>query len=145
MKKQKSENNWKTKTLESLEKDFWNDPGNDSYLITTCYKLRKKPLVDFETEDLRIMIEQNSGIKFLMPLAIEVLENNILAEGHFYEGDLLKAVLTSDLRYWKAEKDNWKHVCNLFNTNKELLHSFQTTSEIRNSLLNAFQDFKKIN
>jgi hypothetical protein len=54
--KTKFENNWLSKTLENLEKGYWGEPEEKSYLVTTCHKLRKKQLKDFETEDLRIMM-----------------------------------------------------------------------------------------
>lgn len=65
----KFENNWKSKSLENLEKDIWSPLHKDenSYLIQTCHKLRKKQLKDFEIEDLRIMIGQNIGLNFLIP------------------------------------------------------------------------------
>jgi len=129
----KFENNWKNKSLENLEKDIWNEPEYSSHLVTTCHKLRKKKLKDFDIEDLRIMIGQDIGLNFLIPLALEELKQNILAEGDFYEGDLLKSVLTSEIDYWKREKENWILICNLFNeqkdqldyTNKDLFQSFK--------------------
>ena len=39
----KFENNWLYKSLESLEKESWGEiPKDESYLVTTCHKLRKK-------------------------------------------------------------------------------------------------------
>ncbi len=84
------------KTIEQLEKRYIKTQNNESFLISECYKLVKKPLKDFEIEDLRIMIGQSIGLKYLIPIAIKVLDHNILAEGDFYEGDLLKSVLTSE-------------------------------------------------
>lgn len=140
------ENNWRSKTLENLEKDYWGDvPKDESYLITTCHQLRKKQLRDFSVEDLRMMIGQSIGLRFLIPLAIETLEDHILAEGDFYEGDLLKAVLTSDRSYWKAEAGNWHTVVKLFRKNKQQLETAETTREIRCGWLEAFADFEKIN
>ena len=139
------ENNWTSKTLESLEKDIWGEPEYESYLITTCHRLRKKQLKDFDIEDLRIMIGQNIGLKFLIPLAIDRLKENILAEGAFYEGDLLKAVLTSDANYWKEYKDYWEKTIDLFNDNIETLNNADTTSENRKEWLDAFSEFKKFN
>ena len=89
----KLENNWRQKTLENLEKDFWGKPDFDSHLVTRCYELRKLPLDNFTTEDLRIMIGQEIGLDYLIPLAIEVLTIDLFAEGDFFEGDLLKNVL----------------------------------------------------
>ncbi|WP_457618472.1 contact-dependent growth inhibition system immunity protein [Lutibacter sp.] len=134
----KFENNWKNKSLENLEKDIWDEPEYSSHLVTTCHKLRKKQLKDFDIEDLRIMIGQNIGLKFLIPLAIEKLKQNILAEGDLYEGDLLKSVLTSEPDYWKEEKENWLLICTLFNekkvqldyTNKDLFQSFKKFEKI---------------
>ena len=92
-------------TLEQLDKEDWGKPPYDSHLVTTCYKLRKKPLRDFTTEDLRILIGQNINLQILIPLAIDRLKQNILDEGDYYEADLLKNVLSSDKNYWTKYKD----------------------------------------
>jgi hypothetical protein len=142
----KIENNWKSKTLESLEKMIWPpvDPGESTYLIRTCNSRRKKPLQDFTTEDLRIMIGQNIGLKYLIPIAIETLESNILADGDYFEGDLLQSVLKSDKRYWEVEKENWQKVCKIFNSNTKVLEEFDTTKDIRKGIFDAFHNFKLI-
>lgn len=73
------EKNWKDKTLENLEKKIWPslDSDESSHLVKTCYSLRKKQLKDFSVEDLRIMIGQNTGLEFLIPIAIDILKENI--------------------------------------------------------------------
>lgn len=81
------------KILEQLEKDVWPAPEFGSYLVTTCHQLRQKPLNAFTVEDLRIMIGQGIGIKFLPPKAIETLKVNPFSEGDFYQGDRLIQVL----------------------------------------------------
>ena len=141
----KFENNWKEKTLETLEKEIWGEPEFDSKLVKTCHQLRKKQLKDFSIEDLRIMIGQNIGLKLLVPLAIEELEKEILVEGGFYEGDLLKMVLMSDINYWKKEKDNWNKICNLFEINKLKIEEFCYQNGYKNEWLNDFEKFMKIN
>ena len=45
-------NNYLSKTLESLEKNIWKTPSDESYLMTTCHNLRKKIVKDFTIEDL---------------------------------------------------------------------------------------------
>lgn len=143
----KFKNNWKEKSLDMLEGT--NSPrlnANDtSYLIYTCNNLRKKQLKLFEIEDLRIMIGQSIGLNYLVPLAIEVLKENILAEGHFYDGDLLNSVLTSDKVYWIENSSNWETICELFEQNKVLLNEFDTTWRIRKELFDNYTIFKKIN
>lgn len=79
-------------TLEQLEKDVWPEPGFQSNLTLTCYELRKKELSKFTVEDLRIMLGQSIGARYLLPMAIKILKENPFAEGDFYEGDLLDAI-----------------------------------------------------
>jgi hypothetical protein len=108
----KLENNWRQKSLESLEKKTWPALGSDegSYLIKTCNSLRKKQLQDFTTEDLRVMIGQEIGLYYLIPLAIETLTDNLFAEGDMYEGDLLKNVLDVDTKFWDGNKNYWQQL-----------------------------------
>ena len=103
----KLENNWRQKTLNSLEKNVETVicSKEDSYLVKACNALRKKPIQDFTTEDLRIMIGQEIGLFYLMPLVIETLTNNLFAKGDMYEGDLLKNVLEVDTQFWDENKN----------------------------------------
>ena len=142
----KIENSPINDSLESLEKCVWPplDSSESSYLVQTCHTLRKKHLKDFSIEDFRIMIGQNIGLNFLIPLAIDILKSNILAEGDFYEGDLLKSVLTSDKEYWRVSTGNFKAMCNLFEQNESKLMSFDTTSEIKKAWFDSYTEFKTI-
>lgn len=145
-KENKLESNWTTKTLESLEKNIWPpiNSSQESYLVNTTHALRKKQLKDFSIEDLRIMIGQDIGLKFLVPFAISILQNNILAEGDYYEGDLLKSVLTSDKNYWANSKENWVLVCRIFEKNEQTLHNTDTTWEIKKTWFDSYKEFKSI-
>ena len=79
-------------TLEQLETEVWVEPDFNSHLVTGCHQLRKKRLGDFGVEELRIMLGQSIGAKYLLPKAVEILRENPFAEGDFFEGDLLVAV-----------------------------------------------------
>ena len=133
------------KTIEQLEKRYIKTQNNESFLISECYKLVKKPLKDFEIEDLRIMIGQSIGLKYLIPIAIKVLDHNILAEGDFYEGDLLKSVLTSENTFWKNNKKDWKEILEIFIKNQDIIYENELNWQIKNELFLAFENFKKIN
>ena len=89
----KLENNWRLKTIENLEKVEWPHFDFDSRLIRRTKELRKVPLNEFTIEDLRLMIGQQIGLNYLIPLALETLTEDLYAEGDFFEGDLLKNVL----------------------------------------------------
>lgn len=129
------------KTIEELEKDVWKEIDYPSNLVRTIYLLRKKPLKAFTVEDLRICIGQNTGLQFLVPLAIEQLEKNIRSEGNYYPGDLLKNLLGSEREFWKENKNYWTKVKEIYLRNKELLDSDNSYRQIRNS----FEQFESIN
>jgi len=95
----------KSKSLEELENEYWGDPDFPSHLMTECHRLRKIPINEFSVENFRIMLGQGIGIKHLLPLALDLLEANPLAEGDFYPGDLLGSVLKLPPGFWKSEKD----------------------------------------
>ena len=97
----KFENNWQFKTLENLDKEVWPKVDFNSHLVTRTSKLRKVPLNEFSIEDLRIMIGQNFGLPYLIPLAIDRLKENILAEGDLHPGDLLVAVASIESEFWE--------------------------------------------
>ncbi len=89
----------RTKTLQELEGKDWGEPNFASHLVTECHRLRRVPLCELTTEDLRIMIGQQIGLEYLIPLAIERLRDDPLAEGDFCPGDLLQNVLRADSRF----------------------------------------------
>jgi contact-dependent growth inhibition (CDI) system CdiI-like immunity protein len=98
------------KSLQELEHKDWGEPTYDSYLVTTIHRLRRVPLRQFTVEDLRIMIGQNIGLQYLVPLALEHLRRNPLAEGDYYPGDLLKMVLSADAKFWQNHPEWRKEV-----------------------------------
>lgn len=113
------ENNWRYKSLENLEKDKWPDEHSEYGLVNRVAALRKIRLNEFSIEDLRLMIGQNEGLGYLIPLAIEVLTNDILAEGDMYEGDLLQNVLRVNAGFWKENRDCWATLNDLISGNIE--------------------------
>ena len=121
----KLENNWRQKTLENLEKDFWGKPDYDSHLVTRCHELTKLPLDNFTTEDLRIMIGQQISLDYLIPLALEVLTIDLFAEGDFFEGDLLKNVLAIDTDFWNDNKNYWATLDSLIKDRRNEIRAFK--------------------
>jgi len=93
------------KTLDQLECVVWGEPTHDSHLVTTCHRLRTKPIDEFGVEDLRIMIGQQISLPHLVPLAVAALERDPLAEGDDYPGDLLANVIGA--REWLQANPEW--------------------------------------
>lgn len=128
-----------TKSLEQLENDKWAKPDYDSYLVNTVHRLRQKPLKDFSVEDLRIMIGQQIGLEYLIPLAIKVLEDNPYAEGDYYPGDLLKNVLAVNPRFWNDHPRFLKEMERVISLTQTLLSQIdQQTRQVVQDALSRF-------
>lgn len=95
----------KLKTLEVLENDFWGPPGFESHLAISCHKLRKVPLYKLTPENLRMLIGQEIGLQYLIPLALDILEDNLLVSGDMFEGDLLCCVAKVSRQFWDNHEE----------------------------------------
>jgi hypothetical protein len=97
------------RSLQQLERDDWGDPDDPKVaptpLISTCLRLRRKPLGDLTVEDLRILLGQQVSPAHLLPLAIDQLRADPLAQGDLYPGDLLSNVLSQAPEVWTARPD----------------------------------------
>ncbi|MHA7102340.1 contact-dependent growth inhibition system immunity protein [Roseivirga pacifica] len=109
-------------SLDELEGGSWSHSRNDSTtLTTTCINLRKKPLKDFTIEDLRIMVGQEIGLKYLVPISIQHLEVNPLVEGDYYPGDLLSSLLSINTDYWANNPPQVLKLSGIFTNNSALI------------------------
>ena len=88
------------KSLEELEDMIWGKPSEDFRLVAKCHLLRKKAIGDFNVEELRLLIGQKIGLDYLVPIAINIIEECPLAQGNYYPGDLLNSVLGIDKEFW---------------------------------------------
>ncbi|MCI5076263.1 contact-dependent growth inhibition system immunity protein [Oricola sp.] len=103
-----------TQSIEDIEKDYWGEPEFASRLVSTCHALRRKPLDRFTVEDLRVMIGQNLSLPILMPMALDRLRADPLAEGDHYPGDLLFSVLRCRFvaeAAWADTHETLKSIC----------------------------------
>lgn len=105
-----------------------------SRLVDECARLCRVPIGRFTVEDFRIMIGQGLGLEFLVQPAMTLLKPNILAEGDFYPGDLLKSLLTMDPAFWKTHPDLHRELEQLYLTGKESLLSIEQWSAYPDSL-----------
>ena len=129
------------KNLNQLEGTSWGKAAYPSALVAKCHELREKPLKQFTIEDLRIMIGQNIGLKYLVTLALDRLEVNPLAEGDFYPGDLLKAVLTVEPKFWKHNEPLHMKAATVASRALELARNEDAV--VRKSVEEALQHIKK--
>src|SRR5687767_13713337 len=88
-----------TKSLKELGVDdaFTSD---DYPLSARARAASVKPLSELTIEDLRLLIAQSIGLNYVIPIALQRIEENPLVSGDFYEGDLLEAVLSVEKEFW---------------------------------------------
>ncbi|MBC8137749.1 MAG: hypothetical protein H8F28_17855, partial [Fibrella sp.] len=55
-----------------------------TYVLQNCLRLMDVPTGEFTTEDIRLMIGQDMGVEYLLPLAIKLLRQDPFAEGMYY-------------------------------------------------------------
>ncbi|WP_374334428.1 contact-dependent growth inhibition system immunity protein [Leeia sp.] len=89
-----------TQTLTQLEKQDWGTAQSGSNLAVACHQLRHKPVGQMTVEDLRILIGQDIGLPYLMPLALDILQHDPMAKGQHYPGDLLCAALRASSAFY---------------------------------------------
>lgn len=130
------------KSIEQLENDFWPDlPDSTSSLIKRCHELRKKKLSELSKGDLRVLINQGVGLKYLVPIAIKILMENPFIEAEYYEGDMLNGILTIENEFWGKESKMQAMAREVSERGKKQLNDLDTTDEIREDLEEAFRFF----
>jgi hypothetical protein len=113
----------RNKTLEQLEDDFWEEPNEfPTGLIERCFKYRKIRISELTVGQLRTLISQKIGIKYLTEIALELLEKNVVV-GDLFEGDLLLAVSKIPAEYWTQNRNELEKLKILVESNTELIKS----------------------
>lgn len=113
----------RNKTLEQLEDDFWEEPNEfPTGLIERCFKYRKIRISELTVGQLRTLISQKIGIKYLTEIALELLEKNVVV-GDLFEGDLLLAVSKIPAEYWTQNQNELEKLKMLVESNTELIKS----------------------
>ena len=114
----KLRNNWRDNTLEDLEKEVWGEPNHESYLVRRSHEIRKLPLKHMTNDDISMMLRQQSSLDYIVPLAIDKLQTDILAYGESgCEGAIMDAIIRVSVDFWKDNKDYWTAIKKLLDDN----------------------------
>lgn len=109
-------------SIEQLENDIWKEPVEyPSGLAINCHNNRKIPIKQLTVEQLRLLISQKIGLEHIIEIAIQKLEENILAEGDLYEGDLLVSVSCLSTQFWNENKIHLEKLRTIVEFNIELI------------------------
>jgi CDI immunity proteins len=89
------------RTLEQIDGQNWGDSETGpTSMVARCLRLRRTPLRDFTSGDLRLLISQEIGLGILVPRALQLVSKQPLLETDFYPGDLLHTLLRVHKVYW---------------------------------------------
>ncbi len=88
------------KSLQELEGPAWADPDYPSSLVQRVRALGSVPIGKLGPEDLRLVIGQRRGLRYLVPVALDLLEADPLRGGNLYPGDLLMALARAPDAFW---------------------------------------------
>lgn len=86
-------------------------PTKDQVLCIHLYDTRK--LDDYTPNELTVMLRHEIEPEVLVPLALEVLAENLFYKAGSFAGDLLAAISIQNLRYWQANPDQKKDLVKL--------------------------------
>lgn len=132
-------------SLQELENDYWEDIDYPTNLVKRCHELRKIPLAEYNVDDLRFMIGQNIGLQYLIPQAFNLLENNVLIEGDYYEGDLLASVLMAPSDFWRKNPALWEKLHLLVQKESNVIkNDTEVSQEIKLKLLSLIDSFSRL-
>lgn len=101
------------KSIVELENIVWEDSDFGSYVVQTSQRAVKKPLNQLSLEEIRLLLSQKIGVPYVLPIAVAALEQDILQEVHYYEGDLLNIVLRLTEAFWRDAKEERNIVAQL--------------------------------
>ncbi len=113
-------------SLDDLEGEQLNTSDLQSGLIERCIIARKKNLKELTIEEIRTLLDQFIGLKYIVPMALSLLEDDPLCYGDLYRGDLLVAVLNVHRNYWLCNPGENNRLVEIRITVDEI---YQTMSE----------------
>lgn len=113
----------RNRTLEELENDVWDEPNEfPTGLIERCFKYRKIKISELSVGQLRTLLSQKIGVKYLTEMTLELLEKDIVI-GDLFEGDLLLAVSKIPAEYWTQNRNDLKKLKIMVESNVEIIKS----------------------
>jgi hypothetical protein len=121
-------------TIEKLEGVEWPRPDYDSYVVTESHKIRKIPIEELTVEQLRLCFTQDIGVKHVIERTIELLKNNPILSGAYYDGDLLIAVLQSKYLKQSKNKDIINDIAAIAIKAKALIKDSDLINSVNNEL-----------
>ena len=78
-------------SLEQLE-GVWPEPESPTGLVLRCHAARKKPIDELSDLELATLLNQDIGVKHILPEAVRRLAQNQPDDTEYFDGQLREAV-----------------------------------------------------
>ena len=112
----------KSKSIEQLEKVHWKEETDfPTDLIKRCFQYRKIPINELSVDQIRTLLSQKIGVKYLIELAMDKLAEDIMIEADLYKGDLLETVSKITLQDWNSNQKQYEKLKELISANTEII------------------------
>ncbi len=135
------------KSLEQILGKWKNEipkEGYSSSIQLRTYNLYGKKVADFSIDDIRFMIVQRIGLKLLASIALNYLNDNVLVEASYYEGDLLHSLLTAPKSFWESNLNLYSELYQILLKNKEVLSGLNPYYESDKKLIQDYNQFLQV-
>lgn len=115
----------------------------DSFLVKKTFSLvHEKAIEQFEPEDFRILLAQRLYVSLLLPSAIALLKSNPMAEGDYFEGDLLLVVLNLEQTIWMENPELIEEMKAVILNAENYLEDENNWNSVTDELLEKIQGWK---
>lgn len=128
-----------SKSIEELEDSYWQDCGLDTYVVRTGQAARKKPLSQLTNEEVRLLIGQRIGLKYVIPLAVSIVSAEPFIEVTFYEGDLLGELLQLSEADWKDDPEELESFMAVV---RENISAIRTREYVKDRFIGSFPELE---
>lgn len=128
------------RTLEDLEGTRL-APPYASPMVARIAAARRVPVSLLTAGQLRLLLGQGEGVRYLLPIAVTALEREPLIEADNYPGDLLLAVLRQSPASWQPHSDLRDRVGVIANRALNGLGAAELTDAIRAELWFTIEQF----
>lgn len=131
----KEDHNFFSQTLSDMLHKEWRDeiPYDDSSVVQHMYYLHHTQARRWTVEDYRSLLYQEAALETIFPIILpkvfEILQYDIKADGGFYEGDLLDAVLGISPDFWKEHQELYDTAYRLIRNNMETLSKTEYSTD----------------
>ena len=113
-------------SLNEIEGFQENLSGLDSGLIEKCMVARSKKLKDLSVDEIRVLLSQLIGLAYIVPLALNIVEQDPLISSGLYSGDLAVSLFNIDEEFW-SNNPEWNN--RLIEVKFEIEETYKTISE----------------